>query len=254
MAVREFAGNAQYRLPKGKVEPYRLWFEYLRVALRHPEITVDAKVYKDWGVTGDTDFDGWWSENWQKLFATQAQTAVISEVSDFKAATNDPSCAVIRVSLSGTKKSRIKDIEAALAELSSMKAGTKAPSAKPAFAISSKRSMNLKTLRGMLKYLQLYEQKNWDIEGASLAYFKWSRGWNDKVRSKKWKRPLVYAPPFLGAFANEIEKRKASKKSGPRKMNNTQQYDYLRSQARRFIRRGEKILRNVAVGKFPGSF
>ncbi len=254
MAQKEFAGDPQYRLPKGKVEPYRLWFEYLKVALRHTEVQVDQSIYGDWTVQPNSEFENWWGEHWRQLFATRAETATIDTGEDFEAALADPRFAVIRVSLSGTKKQRIKDIEDALAGMKKPDSQSRSSPTKPAFSISAKRSMNLKTLRGMLKYLQLYEEKNWDLEEASLAYFKWSKEWNEKVRSKKWKRPLVYVPPFLGVFVEEIQKRRATRKAGPKKANNTEQYDVTRGQARRFIRRGEKILRNVAIGKFPGSF
>ena len=254
MAQKEFAGDPQYRLPKGKVEPYRLWFEYLKVALRHPEVQVDQSIYGDWAVQPNSEFENWWGEHWRQLFATRAETAVIETEEDFRAAVEDPRFAVIRVSLSGTKKQRIKDIEDALAALKKPDSQGRASPTKPAFSISAKRSMNLKTLRGMLKYLQLYEEKNWDLENASLAYYKWSKDWNEKVRNKKWKRPLVYVPPFLRVFVEEIAARTATKRSGPKKVNNTEQYDVMRNQARRFIRRGEKILLNVAVGRFPGSF
>lgn len=254
MAQKEFAGDPQYRLPKGKVEPYRLWFEYLKVALSHPDIQINQSIYTRWTVQADTQFEDWWGNHWRQLFATRAETSVIETVGDFSAAVDDPRFAVLRVSLSGTKKQRIKDIEDALAGLKKRDGDVRASPSKPAFSISAKRSMNMKTLRGMLKYLQLYEEKGWDLEDASLAYLKWSKDWNEKVRTKKWKRPLVYVPPFLGVFAEEIETRRATKKAGPKKINNTDEYDTMRGQARRFIRRGEKILRNVAVGRFPGAF
>ena len=77
MAQKEFAGDPQHRLPKGKVEPYRLWFEYLKVALRHPEFKVDAYIFQDWHVSSDMEFDKWWSEHLRQLFAMRAETAVI---------------------------------------------------------------------------------------------------------------------------------------------------------------------------------
>lgn len=254
MAQKEFSGDPQYQLPKGKVEPYRLWFEYLKVALRHPEVQVDTALYRDWHVASNSDFDKWWSEHWRDLFASKAETAIIGTIEDFKSAVDDPRFAVLRVALSGTKKKRIKDIENALSGVRLSDGRDRGSPSKPAFVVSAKRSMNLKTLRGMLKYLQLYEQKGWDLDSASVAYFKWSKDWNEKVRSKKWKRPLVYVPPFLGRLVEKIEERRATKGSGAKKINNPVGYDPLRSQARRFVRRGEKILRNVAVGRFPGAF
>jgi len=73
--------------------------------------------------------------------------------------------------------------------------------------------MNLKTLRGMLKYLQLYASKNWDIEETSLAYQAWAKAWNEKVRAKKWERPQVYLPPFLSRFVEEIASKRDAKEA-----------------------------------------
>ncbi len=254
MVQKEFSGDPQFRLPKGKVEPYRLWFEFLKVALRYPNVQVDSVLYRDWHVRPETDFDGWWSEHWRQLFATKAETAVVESVDDFQVAVGDPRFAVVRVSLFGTKKQRMKDIEEALSTKRVPSGVSRTSPTKAAFVISAKRSMNLRTLRGMLKFLQLYEIKNWDLEEASLAYLKWASGWNEKVRLKKWKRPLVYIPPFLGTFVAQLEKRRAVRKAGPKGEKYSGSYDRLRGQARRFVRRGEKILRNVAAGRFPGSF
>ncbi len=254
MSQRQFAGDSSFRLPKGTIEPYRLWFEYLKVADRHPNIEVDRSLYGNWGAIEGVAFDDWWSKHWRELFATQAETAVIATADDFSAARSDPRFVVLRVSLSGTKKQRTKDIEDALAGRKMPEGMSRVSSTQPAFVLSIKRSMNLKTLRGMLKYIQLYETNDWDLENASVAYFKWAKTWNDNVRTKKWKRPLVYVPPFLPRFVEEIAERRATKKVGPKKLNNTEIYDTYRNQARRFIRRGEKILKNVAGGKFPGSF
>jgi hypothetical protein len=254
MAQRQYAGDRSFRLPKGTIEPYRLWFEYLKIAFKHPDISVDRELYSDWNNVQETDFDDWWSTHWRQLFATRAETAIIETEAAFKEALGDPRFIVLRVALSGTKKRRMKDIEDALAGIKLPDGLGRISPSQPPFALSSKRSMNLKTLRGMLKYLQLYEANDWDIEAASLAYFKWAKTWNENVRSKKWKRPLVYVPPFLFGFAEEIIQRKARKHAGPKKQNNTEEYDVYRNQARRFIRRGEKILKNVASGKFPGAF
>lgn len=254
MAQREFAGDSWYRLPKGQVEPYRLWFEYLKVAFRHPDIKINLQLYSDWDDVEAAEFENWWGKHWRELFATRAETTIIETVDDFRDALKDPRFVVVRVALSGTKKRRMKDIEDALTGFKMPDGLSRVSPTQPAFVLTSKRSMNMKTLRGMLKYLQLYESNDWDLEDASLAYFKWADSWNKNVRAKKWKRPLVYVPPFLPRFVEEITERRATKKVGPKKRNNTEIYDTYRNQARRFVRRAEKILKNVAVGKFPGSF
>ena len=254
MARRPFSGDVQDKLPKGKREPYRLWFEHLKIVQRYPNIHVDKELYRNWNVKDDTEFDAWWEDYWRVLFATEAQAALVRTTDQFVLASNDPWTVVLRVSLAGTKKRRLEDLEEILASLSvPVSSGRELPP-RPAFALSAKRSMNLKTLRGMLKYLQLYEEKHWDLEHASRAYFKWASDWNAKVRSGKWKRPLAYLPNFLGAFTVQIENRMSKPKRGPAKVGNEERYDALRGQARRFIRRGETILRNVAEGRFPGAF
>jgi hypothetical protein len=112
--------------------------------------------------------------------------------------------------------------------------------------------MNLKTLRGMLRFYQLYEENHGDIEATSIAYFNWSRDWNEKVRRKRWKRPLVYEPTFLASFVEEINDKREREENGA-SSKNTRDYDDLRNQARRFLRKGEVVLRNVAKGEFPGT-
>ncbi len=80
MSQRQFAGDSSFRLPKGTIEPYRLWFEYLKVADRHPNIEVDRSLYGNWGAIEGVAFDDWWSKHWRELFATQAETAVIEQL------------------------------------------------------------------------------------------------------------------------------------------------------------------------------
>ena len=126
MVRKAFAGDKSFRLPKGKIEPYRLWFEFLKLALREPSIKVDPALYASWGNVIDQDFDVWWDEHWRNLFAMKAQTAVIADFDDFNAALADPIFVVLRVSLAGTKKRRMKDIKDALAGVKINQAGDRA--------------------------------------------------------------------------------------------------------------------------------
>ncbi len=255
MAKSEFAGDKQFRLPKGKVEPYRLWFEFLKLAEKHPNIEIDQKHYAMWSDFRDLKFEDWWKSRWRELFSMKAATRVLDSVAEFEVAEADPTIVVVQVSLNDSKQRRIKDINDALAGLSVRGDDKSKAKTKPVYEISSKRKINFKTLRAMLKYLQLYQSNEFDIEAASLAYFKWARAWNEKVRSKKWKRPLVYEPPFLRKLTEEInDRRNYIRQHGSKPKSNTREYDDFRSQARRFLRKGEKILTNVAIGKFPGSF
>ena len=252
MAPKRFAGDANSRLPKGMKEPYRLWFEFLKLALRIPGIRVDRSLYQPWGDVEGEDFDKWWQKNWSELFAIDAPTRVLTTLDQAEWALRDPTVVLLRVSLTETKKRRLEDVTDALSAVP-LSPNLKSKARKtPLFTLSTKRSMNLKTLRGMLRFYQLYEENHGDIEATSIAYFNWSRGWNEKVRSKRWKRPLVYEPPFLASFVEEITDKRERKENGA-SSKNTRDYDDLRNQARRFLRKGEVVLRNVAKGEFPGT-
>lgn len=252
MKRRTFSGDDEHRLPKAKVEPYRLWFEFLKCAHNYPGITVDRTVYEDWGDVSGADFDDWWREHWTTLFATKPLSRVIEKLEDFHAATSDPECVVMRVSLASSRKERMKDMDLVVRARSGLSRKSRMKSAGPAFVISSKRSINYRTLRGMLRYLQFFKDSDLNIDEASLAYWKWSKTWNDRVRTKRLDRPQVYVPPFLAKLVDLIDRKRA----GTKTLTKAEQRDYddLRNQARRMLRRGEKVLTNVGKGRFPGQF
>ena len=67
-ARKRWRGDDEHRLPAQKVEPYRLWFEFLKLASKDPEIQIDKRFYQRWGSV-DADFDDWWSAHWRDLFS-----------------------------------------------------------------------------------------------------------------------------------------------------------------------------------------
>ena len=67
-ARKRWRGDDEHRLPAQKVEPYRLWFEFLKLASKDPEIQIDKRFYQRWG-SFDADFDDWWSAHWRDLFS-----------------------------------------------------------------------------------------------------------------------------------------------------------------------------------------
>ena len=66
---RRWRGDEEHRLPAQKVEPYRLWFEFLKLASKDPEIQIDKRFYQRWGSVDAADFDDWWSAHWRDLFS-----------------------------------------------------------------------------------------------------------------------------------------------------------------------------------------
>lgn len=69
--AKAWSGDGEYVLPAIKVEPYRLWFEFLKLALKDPDIKVDKLIYKSWGDVETLTFEKWWSANWRNLLAVE---------------------------------------------------------------------------------------------------------------------------------------------------------------------------------------
>lgn len=247
MAKKAFSGDADYRLPKGKIEPYRLWFEYLKLALSLPDIRVDQNFYAPWGNVREEGFETWWDKHWRKLFATPPAVVNVMTKKAAEEALADSGSVLVRVFLRTNKKQRYKELDVVLMGRSPR---LQASLARPAFEIDSRRSINYRTLRGMLRLCQLYDANGQDIEKASIAYLQYSKNWNDKVRANaRSKLPLVYEPPFLSSFIEEISRKRRGSTKGERGS-----YDALRNRAVKFLRRGEQVLKNVAHGRFPGRF
>jgi len=49
--TERWSGDGTYYLPSRQVEPYRLWFEFLKQAHRDPDIEVDYEHYAEWGIS-----------------------------------------------------------------------------------------------------------------------------------------------------------------------------------------------------------
>lgn len=60
------------------IRPYALWFEYLKLALDDPKLTVDTNFYAPWGNIRDTKFDDWWKAKGAELFAVPLSVAIIN--------------------------------------------------------------------------------------------------------------------------------------------------------------------------------
>lgn len=184
MVRKAFSGDLVDELPRGKMEPYRLWFEYLKFALKTQPGRVNRKFYESWGNVETEDFDEWFKKNWKKLFAVPASVTLITSIEDANHAFNEEDVLLIKITNKAPIRRQIADFTKALASQKRKKVSSEKS---PRYQISSKRSMSLDLLRAMLKFLQLLQVNN-DIEVASKAYFKWAKDWNEKIKQKKWKR------------------------------------------------------------------
>lgn len=261
MDRKAFAGDTEYRLTQKEMEPYRLWFEFLKLAYRDPSIKVDSKKYADWGDVANSDFDKWWADHWKPLFAAQSGAKIISSQSEYQDAANDPRAIVLRISLTVRSKQQLGDVRDAIAKATK---GEKFKSAKGGgrFELQVKRSKRLETLRVILRMYQLWLANKEDIEVTARAYLDWAEAWNGKVDTKGWKRSKIFVPAHLKRYVELLDllptqkKRGASNRTSKGSVNSGTgtNIDTGRNQTRRYITQAQKIIRNVARGDFPGKY
>lgn len=247
MARKAFSGDLVRQLPKGRMEPYRLWFEYLKHALKVIPQKVDRDFYAQWGEVETADFNDWWSGAWRSLFAVPSSISVISTEQDLRECVEDPDCIVIRISRTGTTTQKLSDIKGLL-EKRFGKSSSRSQ-AVPAFSITAKRSVHYPTLRHKLRFMQLVEEHG-TIEVATRRYIEWAEKWNAKLPPRSRRRTTV--PRTLARFAKELDAYEADlQKRGRAKK--TDAYFNAQKDVQRFLKLGQKILANVAAGIFPGS-
>jgi hypothetical protein len=241
-------GDETHSLPREKREPYRLWFEFLKTALKDPTVSVDRKFYAEWGNVEDTAFNPWWDKHWRDLFAEPIKTvAVLHSREEFDGSLADPNYLVVKIPVSTRARPRNKELQSAIEdELRS----SPRPPPKSRFVIAAKRSMKLDLLRAMLKLYQFSLKNDRNPEAAAIAYCDWAKRWNDSQRAQK-----VFVEPFLLEFVEATEALKSATNAHAKKekRRNTE-YDEKRGQVRRYIRQAERIAKNVGRGDFPGKF
>jgi hypothetical protein len=247
MAKKAFSGDFVHELPKGKVEGYRLWFEYLKFALNDSSVKIHNAVYEPWGDVAAATFSDWWSQHWRELFAVPANVRVINGSDKLAQSLSDRDVLVIAIHRTGTETQRLEDVRKAIR----LRFGgsSSRSTVKPQFEITSKRNVHYPALRSMLRFLQLHAQKK-TLEDATVAYMEWVLGWNEKIKDSR--REPSHVPKTLERFYREIKLYEEDvSKYGRAKQ--SQRYNNAKNDARKFLQQGRKVLANVAKGQFPGS-
>lgn len=109
-----WSGDGRYLLPARKVEPYRLWFEFLKAACQDLDIAVDPRLYADWGDVEDLSFDDWWRSGiWRVLFAIDTAVSIVEPGSAL-----DPTdgTLIVRLPLGRDPKETLRDVRDLLEE------------------------------------------------------------------------------------------------------------------------------------------
>jgi hypothetical protein len=253
MVRKAFSGDLVRELPKGKIEPYRLWFEYLKLAFDTIPQRVNKNFYGPWGNIQTRKFDDWFEPNWRELFAVPRSVSVVESEDEALASFERSDIILLRVINSAPLRRQIEAFKKALKAGAQTRKQKKHPLT-PQFALDSKRSMNLSALRAMLKFLKI-SQMHTDLEGATKEYVCWADAWNKNLRKRKnSKRTEILIPAPLRAFAREIEDFEAEQAKSKRRVKKSVQYNNAKSDVRRFQRRAEKVRDNVARGSFPGEY
>lgn len=256
MARKAFSTDYEKELPWGRIEPYRLWFEYLKYALTHVEYAsiVSREFYEDWGDIENERFERWWETNWQRLFAVPASIEVLEDAENIKAALGEGAL-VIRLRRAGNLKTQLSDLKKLIERLS----GSSKP-LKPPYTLSATHSITDKALRAMLRLRQMFDQNN-SLEGAAEQYVAEAEKWNEKI--KEWNstkkkradhRSEMFVPAELKNFAQEIRKLRQAQQAATRKVKQSYEYRQYRVGSHRLLKKFDNVVRNVARGQFPGKY
>jgi hypothetical protein len=256
----EWHGDGSYILPLRKVEPYRLWFEFLKLADRDPDITVDNAFYEDWGDFRTQNFKEWWGgATWRTLFAIDGGVSVIQPTDTIQS--NDPiSSLMVRIPLGKSVKDSLKDVKALLEENGATDQMSASPKGRYSLVDGVEKGFMKKMGKARLM-LRLYEywldSANEEVDNriktSAINYYEWAKNWNDQIREKGWNRPYTELPfcfhyyvegQSFGLFEGMTQKQLAehSKASEPQ--------NALR-QIKRLIYNARKLAANAAVGQFP---
>ncbi len=246
-----------YRLPKIKREPYRLWFEFLKLSIKDTTVAVESQIYSEWGDIENSDFDVWWKSHWKQLFSEPVSSGKLFTAQECREALNDQSCVVIRLSLHETNAQRTSFIKSVLADASGLL--SLKPIKRSKFNLTANRSMNLTNLRIMLKLYEFWLDSSGDLNLACRRYYDWATLWNSQIDAKKWGRRKVPMPPSLRQYIdclNNIADNRLTLSASNRlsKAASSHSYDALRADMRRYIRRAQKIALNTGRGVFPGEY
>ena len=263
--VQKWKGDDSFLLPALQVEPYRLWFEFLKLATTDKSLKVAHAKYQAWGDYQSMDFKRWWRLNWRTLFATGIG---VHELSDGAKAKSDNTRLILSIPVNQAPARTLTQIREILKEkaigtaLKSMRQGKFELSVgfkngRPIHP-STRFLRNLSKVRLLMHLYRFWLQfpdhdERRRLEETSKAYFKWANAWNTNVRTKKWNRPLIEIPFALTEYVKFLERRGERRRMSLLDENVTDIPNHRRQLAR-YIRKAHRIAENVAKGQFPGHY
>ena len=280
--AKKWVGDDGNLLPAQQIEPYRLWFEFLKLATKDPKVKLNHTLYKAWGPWESLKFDEWWEPRWRSLFALDLGVRQVFQA-DINHSETENFIAVL-IPLHQKKATTLAQVKKLLETKGGSKMKSTASLGRFQIKVLAKGSnklidpsrrflRNLGTVRLLLNLYRFWI-KNVDIANhrdrirqSSRDFFAWAKNYNDKTRYKrdgtKSKRPQIYIPPPIVAYVKYLE----LLGEGGRISRETHQ-KYLDSndskggggtadayrQLSRYFSKAEKLATNVGKGIFPGSY
>ena len=216
-----------------KKEAYRLWFEYLKVALQSPDKKVQAALvvsqpyYRPWQMSVAPKFDPWWSDH-QHLFD---EKYTVRELAHGEKAM-DPNALLLEVPLTQSPTILTRKVKAIIQAAYEQREKSERKSKKKATAyyhLTEGAEPKLDAVREMLSIYRDVYLKNPKLRGEKLldAVHKYYTS----RKNKKWAKI-----PMALQHQGGDDKERAMRNLG------------------RYRQKAEKIILNVARGQFPGEY
>lgn len=273
--MAKWSGVDGLKLPAQQVEPYRLWFEFLKLAIQDRSIKVKPKIYESWGNVENLTFEKWWSDHWRKLFAVDVGVYQV-QLSDARAVLHSieeqGNGILIRIPLYQDPKRSLAQVEDILTANNASYRLRDMPRGQFHITVGEKddgtqispaqrflrNQVNVRFLMNFYKFWVKHQdlKKTDRIEQTTLSYFAWADGWNRKIREKKWRRPSIYIPQSVIDYDAYLKLRGNNRKRvklDERPVNMGDQ-TFARRQVDRYITKALKIAANVGNGQFPGKY
>lgn len=263
-----FWGDGHYVLPTPDVESYRLWFEWLKLAMNDRIYDGDSERgirftdgrYDAWGDVQNTPFEDWWEENWRRLFG---MTTGVLEIPAGEVVPHTERFITLLVPLSGMRSKIGYQLAEILEKHPEFEPTEDRPTAQ--FELSKGYHQGFtKRLSESRRYLRLYElwleqQANDERERVDLAvraFVAWHEANPDDARRSVGNLTEAYKVynQFLIEQAQGNEVDRATYARVYRRDGKEMTAEKGRKAIGRDLAKARKIAQNLAAGQFPGDY
>jgi hypothetical protein len=268
---KKWSGSGIHKLPALQVEPYRLWFEFLKLAIQDPDVDVDREHYSAWGDVENLTFTKWWSAHWRTLFSIDIGVYQLTDLSH-KIVQSDQEI-IVRIPLSQNIRRSLDQVEELLNDngagdrMKDMRDGqfrlyAGINEAGEMIHPSRRLLRNLDKIRLMM-HLYRFWVHNYGLvnrrrlEQTAIGYFEWADNWNKKVArnidGSYGKRIQIDIPDPIWYYVDYLKKRGDRRRVSLMDLNETD-VPNARRQIDRYIKKACRIAQNVGRGEFTGIY